>query len=149
MSCPADILFYGGSAGGGKSFMLLMEALRHVENRDYRAVIFRRISPNITNAGGLWDGSKRLYGLLDGTPNNSQLFWTFPSQARIEFAQLQHEHTVLDWKSSEIALLEFDQLEEFLESQFWYLLSRNRSTCGVKPYVRASLNPVQIGRAHV
>jgi len=27
------------------------------------------------------------------------------------------------------------------KSQFFYMLSRNRSTCGIKPYVRASCNP--------
>jgi len=27
------------------------------------------------------------------------------------------------------------------EHQFWYMMSRNRSTCGVRPYVRATCNP--------
>jgi len=43
--------------------------------------------------------------------------------------------------SSQIALLEFDELTTFTEHQFVYMLSRNRSTCGIRPYVRAGCNP--------
>jgi predicted phage terminase large subunit-like protein len=35
----------------------------------------------------------------------------------------------------------FDELTHFDEKTFFYMLSRNRSTCGVKPYVRATCNP--------
>jgi len=35
----------------------------------------------------------------------------------------------------------YDELVHFTESQFFYMLSRNRSTCGVKPYIRATCNP--------
>lgn len=35
----------------------------------------------------------------------------------------------------------FDELTHFTEKQFFYMLSRNRSTCGVKPYIRATCNP--------
>jgi hypothetical protein len=35
----------------------------------------------------------------------------------------------------------YDELTHFTEAQFWYLLSRNRSMCGVKPYIRATTNP--------
>jgi predicted phage terminase large subunit-like protein len=37
--------------------------------------------------------------------------------------------------------MEFDQLETFTAKQFFYMLSRNRSMCGVAPYVRATCNP--------
>lgn len=35
----------------------------------------------------------------------------------------------------------FDELTTFTEYQFWFMLSRNRSLCGVRPYVRATCNP--------
>lgn len=35
----------------------------------------------------------------------------------------------------------FDELTHFSQAQFFYLLSRNRSMCGVRPYVRATCNP--------
>ena len=35
----------------------------------------------------------------------------------------------------------FDELCHFSEYTFFYMLSRNRSSCGVQPYVRATCNP--------
>jgi hypothetical protein len=35
----------------------------------------------------------------------------------------------------------FDELCHFTESQFWYLFSRNRSDCGVKPQTLGCCNP--------
>ncbi len=142
MACPADILIYGGAAGGGKTWALLLEALRNYQNKDYGAVIFRRIYPNITNEGGLWDESRKLYPLLGGKADNGDLKWTFPSQARIKFSHCQHESDVLNWKGAQVPLFGFDQLEEFTEYIFWYIVSRNRSMCGVLPYIRATVNPV-------
>lgn len=140
--CAADILFYGGAAGGGKTWTLLLEPIYHKDNAQFRAVMFRRTMPNITNAGSMWDQSMKLYPYAGAVPNASKYLWTFPSNARVEFGSLQHEQSVLDWKSSEIALIGFDQVEEFTESMFWYMVSRNRSTCGIKPYIRCTINPV-------
>ena len=35
----------------------------------------------------------------------------------------------------------FDELTHFDEQTFFYMMSRNRSTCGVKPFIRATCNP--------
>jgi predicted phage terminase large subunit-like protein len=48
---------------------------------------------------------------------------------------------VYDWQGSELSLIAWDELCHFSERQFFYLLSRNRTTCGVRPYVRATCNP--------
>jgi hypothetical protein len=64
LSTPADIAVYGGAAGGGKSFGILLEGARHTPNKDFGGVIFRRTSPMITNEGGLWDESNKIYPLL-------------------------------------------------------------------------------------
>ena len=138
---PADIVVFGGSAGSGKSFGLCLEPVRHIHRSDFGAVIFRRTYPEITNEGGLWDESGKLYPLLDAKPNKTELSWRFPSGARISFAHLQHESDIYSYQGSQIPLLEFDELTHFTERQFWYMLSRNRSTCGVRPYVRATTNP--------
>jgi predicted phage terminase large subunit-like protein len=140
----ADILVMGGSAGGGKTYALLLEPLRHVERvRNFGAVIFRRIMPSVTNAGGMWDQSYALYPHLGGVPIENPHMWTFPhTGATVTFSHLQYEKNKLSYAGAQIDLLEFDQLEEFEEAQFWYLLSRARSTLGVRPYVRASANPV-------
>ncbi len=141
LSSRADIAIFGGGAGGGKTFALLLEPLYHINNPDFGAVIFRRTMPEITKEKGLLDESMRLYPLFGATFNKNDMRWTFPSGARVSFAHLQYETDLSAWRGAQIALIEFDQLETFTEPQFWYMLSRNRSTCGVKPYVRATCNP--------
>lgn len=142
LSSSADIAIGGGQAGAGKTFALLLEPLRHVGNADFGAVVFRRETPQITNEGGLWDESERLYGGLKAKPNRNELSWTFRDGAKVRFAHMQHATDRFSWDGSQIPLIGFDQLEHFEEVQFWYMLSRNRSACGVRPYLRATCNPV-------
>ncbi|APG91138.1 phage terminase large subunit [Sinorhizobium americanum] len=142
LASPADIAIYGGSAGGGKTWALLMEPLRHVANPQFGAVFFRRTLVQVRNEGGLWDESEKLYPSLMAKPRVApDLSWTFPSGASVSFAHLEHDKTVSNWQGSQIPLICFDELTHFSAKQFWYLLSRNRSMCGVRPYVRATCNP--------
>lgn len=141
LSSAADIAIYGGAAGGGKSFALLMEPLRHISNGGFGAVIFRRTSTQVRNEGGLWDESIQLYPLAGARAVEHRLEWEFASGMRVKFSHLEHEKSVRDWQGSQICLIGFDELTHFSEKMFFYLLSRNRSTCGVRPYVRATCNP--------
>lgn len=141
LSTSADIAIYGGSAGGGKTYGILLEPLRHVDNSKFGAVIFRRNSTQITNEGGLWDTSQDIYPYLGAIGRDSKHDYRFPSGCSISFRHLEHEKTVLDWQGSQIPLIMFDELTHFSKKQFFYMLSRNRSACGVKPYVRATTNP--------
>jgi predicted phage terminase large subunit-like protein len=141
LASPADIAIYGGAAGGGKTWALLMEPLRHVSNSAFGAVFFRRTTVQIRNEGGLWDESTKLYPDMNASPAEHVLTWRFPSGSSVSFAHLEHDKTVLNWQGSQIPLLCFDELTHFSERQFWYMLSRNRSMCGVRPYVRATCNP--------
>lgn len=141
LTTPAHIAIYGGSAGSGKSFALLLEPLRHYTNSKFGGVIFRKNSTQIRNEGGLLDESMELYAPLGGTLRESFLEWTFPSGARIKFAHIDTEKDVYSWQGSQIAFIGFDELVHFSEPQFFYMLSRNRSTSGVPGYIRATCNP--------
>lgn len=141
LACPADIAIYGGSAGGGKTWASLIEPLRHVRNPRFGAVIFRRTFPEIIREGGMWDEATAIYPLLGARTNRNDMTFRFPKGAKISFAAMQFEDDKEGWKSAQIPLLIFDQLETFTEGQFFYMFSRNRSTCGVRPYIRATCNP--------
>lgn len=141
LATPADIAIYGGAAGGGKSWALLLEPLRHSAVPDFGAVFFRRSTVQIRNEGGLWDESAKIYPAAGGAPREHVLEWRFPSGASVSFAHLEHEKNVLDWQGSQIPLIGFDELTHFTAKQFWYMVSRNRSMCGVRPYIRATCNP--------
>jgi len=142
LSTSADIAIYGGAAGGGKSYATIIEPLRHIHNPKFGAVIFRRTLPQVTAEGGLWDESSGIYPLLDAESKQTpKLEWRFPSGAKITFSHLQHEKNLNDWQGSQIPLIIMEELTHYTEKQFWYMFSRNRSTCGVKPYIRATCNP--------
>lgn len=141
-SIDADIIIYGGAAGGGKTFVELLEGLRNIHVPGFSAVIFRRTFPQITAPGGLWDTSKEIYGPAGLVPRESAMEWVDPaSGSRIKFAHMQHAKNVYDWQGSQICYIAFDELTHFDQQQFFYMLSRNRSMCGVRPYVRATCNP--------
>ena len=141
MSSRADILVYGGAAGGGKTFTLLVDPLRHKNNPKFNAVFFRRTYPQITLPGGMWDESEKIYPQFKARPTKSRLKWDMPSGATFSFHHMQHEMDKSEWQGAQIENINFDELTHFTESQFWYLLSRNRSLSGIKPYMRGSCNP--------
>jgi hypothetical protein len=142
LACESDIAIMGG-AGGGKTYALLLEPLYHQHIHGFMAVTFRRTHPMLTAEGGIWDTSYQVYPFppLKGHPRLGDLSWQFPSGATHRFAHLQYEQDVQTWYSAQIALLQFDQLEQFTRNQFFEMLTRNRWTCGVRPYCRASCNP--------
>lgn len=141
LASDADIAIIGGAAGPGKTFALLLESVRHTNNKDFGGVIFRRTTPQIKAEGGLWDTSFELYPVCKAQPKETTSEWVFPSGAKMKFSHLEYEKNKLDWQGSQIAFIGWDELTHFTETMFFYLLSRNRSTCGVKPYMRATCNP--------
>lgn len=142
LSSSADVVIAGSGAGVGKTYALLLEASRNLNIKGFGAVIFRRERPMITNEGGLWDESSLLFsGVAEA--NESELSWTFqPHENKIRFAGMALENDRFNWDGAQIPLIGFDQLEQFTETQFWYMFSRNRSLCDVIPYMRATCNPV-------
>jgi hypothetical protein len=145
MSCTADIAIIGGSAGAGKSYVLLMEPLRHLGTPDFQCVVFRKQYVQVFNPGGLWDESLKLYMRLgsDERPSirTGDASFVFRGGMKVKFSHLQTDQHVLNWQGSQIAYIGFDELTHFSNRQFWYMMSRNRSTSGVRPYMRASCNP--------
>jgi len=78
---------------------------------------------------------------LGAEPKESSLTWVFPAGCKLKFSHLEYNKNVNDWQGAQIPIIYFDELTHFTEKQFWYMLSRNRSVSGVKPYIRATTNP--------
>src|SRR5436190_6797322 len=137
LQSPADICIYGGAAGGGKTAGLILEPLRHaIRVANFTAVFFRRSTPQITNPGGLWDESQKFHPRLGGAPHLGMREWRWPRGGKIKFSHLQFDSTVYDWQGAQITLICFDELTHFTARQFFYMVSRNRSTLW-----RAALHP--------
>jgi phage terminase large subunit-like protein len=152
--CTADIGFFGGAGGGGKSWSLLFEPVKWGTLVDgawrmpsgMRSLLLRRTQPEIVGGGGLWDEAGKMYMPLNGrarrSPNPDFIFHgDAGGEARVEFRHLTTEGDLLAHHGRQYAFIGFDEATHFTERQFWYLLSRLRSMCGVRPYVRATCNP--------
>lgn len=141
--CSADIAIYGGSAGGGKTYALLMEAARWFQVRNYRAVLFRRTLEDVKKAGGLWDKGSALYRQLkaqirEGGERDAQ--WP-EYNSKIQFRGCEFEDDVFSWQGAELDFVGIDEISHFTAKQIWYLWTRCRSTTGIKPYLRGTCNP--------
>lgn len=140
LSSPADIVIGGGAAGVGKTFALLLEPLRNKEVEGFGSVCFRRTSPQIKAEGALWDTSLQIYTKVNAKAKESSLEWDF-GKSKLKFSHLEYEKNIYDWQGSQVPLIMFDELTHFSKKMFFYMLTRNRSTCGVNPYIRATCNP--------
>lgn len=145
LSSSADIVIYGGEAGGGKTYGLLGESVRFSKDPNMTCVILQRTSTQLKQGGGIWDESFKFFLKFEpkAKPNLNTLYWKFPSGMKIEFSSMQYEHDKYSYDGSQIPVICFDELQHFTEGQFFYMLSRNRSgSCkGIKPYIRATCNP--------
>lgn len=144
LASSASIVVYGGAAGGGKTYGLLLDPLRYLFSvPGFNGVIFRRTYPEIVLPGALWDTSLEVYGPLGATPRIGNLDWTFPPFGnRISFHHLQHDQDKLQWQGSQVAYFGFDELTHFTESVVSYIFfSRGRSSCNVDSYLRCTCNP--------
>jgi len=147
VATPAQICIFGGAAGGGKSFGLLLSPLRHKNVKGFGCTIFRRNFNQIFSQGGLWDESLKMYqGIRGAVPQMSLGRWKFCDKdgntiSSVKFAHIERDEELHKWQGSQICEIGFDELTHFSEKAFFYMLSRNRSTCGVTPFVRATCNP--------
>lgn len=146
LSSTADICIYGGAAGGGKSYGLLMTPLRYKNVPGFGCTIFRKHYKQIFAQGGLWDEAGKMYSKIRGAERKMKdTSWYFYNDgeepSKVSFAHIERDEELDDWHGSQITEIAFDELTHFTEKQFFYMLSRNRSTCGVKPFIRATCNP--------
>lgn len=147
LSTPADVCVYGGAAGGGKTYGLLLSPLRYKNVKGFRCTIFRKNYNQIFAQGGLWEEAQSLYSGIKGARKRmSDSSWLFDDKngntlGKVTFAHIERDEELEKWQGSQICEIGFDELTHFSENTFFFMLSRNRSACGVKPFVRATCNP--------
>lgn len=150
LSSPAFEALFGGAAGPGKTFSLVIEALRQIEHPLYTGILFRRTFPMLEQADGIIQRSLRLYPTYGGTYNASKHYWTFPSGARVYFGHIQRLADVYQYQGAQFCFIGFDELSEFEKEMYLYLFTRCRPPArDLRAYIRAATNPGNIGHRWV
>lgn len=142
-STSADIAIYGGEAGSGKTFGLVIEGSRYHNCKNYNGVIFRREYKDIVAGGGLWDTSMEVYPHIKGKPIRGKTEWHWHKYgSKVKFTHLHNEKDAYSHQGAAYVYLAFDELTHFTKFQFFYLLTRNRTPvgCNLRPYCRATTN---------
>jgi hypothetical protein len=135
---------YGGAAGGGKTEALLMWLAEGVDVPSYSAVFFRRTYAQLSKSNDSpLTKSHELYRPLGGKYKGTDHKWLFPSGASIEFGHLPHEDSIYNYQGPAYHRVAFDELTQFSESQYVYLISRMRRRVDfpVPMGFRAASNP--------
>ena len=140
-----DVL-YGGAAGGGKSYAMLVDPLRYAHRAAHRALILRRSMPELRE---LIDKSRELYPkAFPGCKYKEvEKLWNFPSGAKIEFGFLERDADVYRYQGQAYSWIGFDEITHQATEFSWnYLASRLRTTDPeIIPYMRCTANPGGVG----
>lgn len=115
----ADIIGYGGAAGGGKTDLACGKALRRHKN----VMILRR---EATQLVGVIDRLTQLIGHRDGY-NGQDKIWRL-GHLKIEFGSVPHLGDETKYQGRPHDFLVFDEAANFLESQVRFLLGWLRTT---------------------
>ncbi len=144
-----DVL-YGGAAGGGKSYAMLVDPLRYAHRSAHRGLILRRSMPELRE---LIDKSRELYPkAFQGCKYREvEKLWTFPSGAKIEFGFLERDADVYRYQGQAYSWIGFDEITHLPTEFAWnYLASRLRTTDpDIVPYMRCTANPGGVGATWV
>jgi hypothetical protein len=140
-----DVL-YGGAAGGGKSFAMLIDPLRYCHFAEHRALILRRSMPELRE---IIDKSRELYpkAFKGAKFKEVEKLWQFPSGAKIEFGFLERDADVYRYQGQAYSWIGFDEITHLPTEFGWnYLASRLRTTNPELPtYLRCTANPGGVG----
>ena len=144
-----DVL-YGGAAGGGKSYAMLVDPLRFAHRSAHRGLIIRRSMPELRE---LIDKSRELYPkAFPGCKYKEvEKLWNFPSGAKIEFGFLERDADVYRYQGQAYSWIGFDEITHLPTEFSWnYLASRLRTTDSeITCYMRCTANPGGAGATWV
>jgi hypothetical protein len=116
---PADELFYGGSAGGGKTDLIVGLSL----TSHSRSLVLRRTNKE---ASKVVERYVEILGHRDGW-NGQQQTWHLPDGRIVDIGGVQHEDDKQKYKGTPHDLIAWDEVSDFSETQFRFINTWNRT----------------------
>jgi hypothetical protein len=144
----ADEILYGGAAGGGKSEGTIFDALKYaMQYPGSRQIIFRRKFPDLQRS--IISRTLQVYPKELGKYNSSKHEWSFINGSILELAYWDSDADYMNYQGAEYDVIRWEELTQFEERWYTYMLSRLR---GSKPFprsVRSTTNPGGAGHSWV
>ena len=134
-------VLYGGAAGGGKSYSMLVDPLRYAHNTNHRALLLRKSMPELLE---LIDTSKQLYpkAFPGAKFREVEKRWIFPSGATLQFSFVDTDQDVHRFQGQAFSWIGIDEMTHYATPFVWdYLRSRLRTTDPeITTYMRACVD---------
>jgi hypothetical protein len=147
LQCPADQIFFGGAAGGGKTDVSLAFCIRDAKiNKKYsHAIVFRKTYPQLVE---LLRRARELFIPLGADYAKIEHTFTFKNGATVEFKNLDADEDVENYQGRQFTLVIFDELANWPTDYCWtYMASRVRSPQGIAGQMLGTGNPG--GKGHL
>jgi len=119
LDSEADITFYGGAAGGGKTDLAIGLAL----TKHKKSIIFRREATQLT---GVIDRMTEIIGNREGY-NGQEKIWRLDGR-QVEFGSMPHPGDETKYQGRPHDLIVYDEIPHFLESMVRFTMGWLRTT---------------------
>jgi predicted phage terminase large subunit-like protein len=136
-------------AGSGKSYLGAMDFLKYTDDPNFRALVTRRINPQIHGPGGIFETFVSLHRKVYGDKlkvKRRDGVLEYPSGATITFRHCQYEDDKHSFQGWQLSAYLGDEIQQMTQSQVVYIMSRLRTDAKNKPVFRGTCNPA--GKGH-
>lgn len=141
ITCPHDEVFYGGSAGAGKSFLMVLDWIAHMERHGKHAsgVLFRNSYGELEE---ILRKMQEIYPNVGGKWRDKTSSWEFKNGATLRLSYLDSYEDALKHKGFEYTWRAHDELTQRPTiEEYEFLFSRMRSPNGVQTRTLSASNP--------
>lgn len=141
LSTKADITIFGGSRGGGKTFALMLEPLKDVNNPHLNAIILREEKDDLENIVNESDALYSQFGRYNKSKDD--MTWNFYSGAKMHFGIYSQDITSFrkKYQGKQYAYIGIDEITHIPYNKFKYLMTDNRNAHGIRNRLFGTCNP--------
>ena len=137
-----DVIFWGGSAACGKSYISLLDVgIAAVDDPHFRAGIVRRTKEQLKGAGSLYDEASGMYSVMDAKPKAQAMEFEFPKGGYVKMSHSDRPADKYNFQGWQVTRFLVDEASQLREGNITYLLSRLRSKSHQPHQLKMAANP--------